>query len=266
MGYTDCPVLTGIRLREWSIRRRLYWAVMAGLLLVVGLGAARVQRATSLTASINEGVSAEIRLDNALELARRVGERFRHVDEHGPFGYAAAWPLRSDADYLLTGGNCGQAAGALGAVFASRGRPFRVIQVNVGPQGAGHIMFETPDDAGQWVLIDPFEGHGFRSPVDGRYLGIDEIRVLPEAERGWLPEEYRTGDSSLFTPYRRTNWARVGPLAGALRRIKGEQWMHDTSLRAMVLKADRIALEAAVVALVMLAIAGLVARRRAAAG
>jgi hypothetical protein len=241
--------------------RPLYWALMAGLVVAVMLGSARLYRESVLSAPINEGISNDIRLDNALELARRVAARFRYIEEHGPVGEVSPWLLRSDADYLLTGGDCGRAAAALGAVFVSRGRPFRVLQANVGPNGAGHIMFETPDDAGRWVLLDPLQGRGFPSPSAGRLLGIDEIRALPVHERDWLAEEYRNGDLSLFAPYRRTNWARLGPLAGVLRAVEGDAWMRETSLRAVVLRADRGLTGAATFVLLLLAIAGIVARR-----
>jgi hypothetical protein len=241
--------------------RPIYWALMAGLVVAVMLGGARVYRESVLSAPINEGISSEVRLDNALELARRVAARFRYIEDHGPVGDVSAWLLRSDADYLLTGGDCGRAAAALGAVFVSRGRPFRVLQANLGPNGAGHIMFETPDDAGRWVLLDPLEGRGFPSPRDGRLLGIDEIRALPLHERGWLAEEYRSGDLSLFAPYRRTNWARLGPLAGVLRAVEGDAWMRETSLRVVMLRADRGLTEGAVLALLLLAIAGVLTRR-----
>ena len=243
-------------LPDRSFSRRLYWVVMAGLMAAVGLGAARLHRAAVLSAPINDGVSSEVRLDNALELTRRVAARFRYIEEHGPVGEVGAWPLRSDAEHLLTGGDCGNAAAALGAVFASRGRPFRVLQANVGVHGAGHVMFETPDDSGRWVLLDPIEGRGFVRPIDDRLLGIDEIRALPLHERDWLPEDYRSGNLSLFSPYRRTNWARLGPLAGVLRAVEGDQWMQETSLRVLLLRADLFLTEGAVFAVLLLAIAG----------
>jgi hypothetical protein len=239
-----------------SFSRPLYWVVMAVLVLGAGLGAARLHRASVLSEPINDGISSEIRLDNALELTRRVAARFRYIEEHGPLGAAAGWPLRSDAEYLLTGGDCGNAAAALGMVFVSRGRPFRVLQANIGAHGAGHIMFETPDDAGRWVLLDPIEGRGFPSPKDGRLLGIEEIRALPLYERDWLPEEYRAGDLSLFAPYRRTNWAKLGPLAAVLRAVGGDGWMQETSLRVVILRADRLLTTGAMLAILLLAIVG----------
>ncbi|MDP3717858.1 MAG: hypothetical protein Q8T13_08870 [Acidobacteriota bacterium] len=236
-------------------RRRLCLGVMVGLMCVVGIAAARVHRASVLSASINEGISSEIRLDNALELTRRVAARFRHIEEYGAVGEVAAWPLRSEADYLLTGGDCGRAAGALGAVFVSRGRPFRILQANVDEQGAGHIMFETPDDAGRWVLLDPIEGRGFQSPIDGRFLGIDEIRALPLHMRDWLPEEYRDGELSLFSPYRRTNWTRLGALASVVRATAGDEWMRQTSMRVVILKSDHLLLTGGSLAIFLLVFA-----------
>lgn len=213
---------------------------MAGLVLVVGIGAARVHRASVLAAPFNEGISSEIRLANALELTRRVAARFQDIEERGPVGAVPSWLLRSNAEALGTGGDCGRAAEALGAVFVSRGRPFRILQANVGEHGAGHIMFETPSDRGRWVLLDPLHGFGFQNPKDGRYLGIEEIRALPPHERDWLPEEYRDGDLSLFAPYRRTNWTRLGALAGVVRAIMGDEWMQGASLRVVMLKFDHL--------------------------
>jgi hypothetical protein len=235
--------------------------VSAGLVVAAALGGARLLRAAVLSAPINEGISSEVRLDNALELTRRVAARFHHIEEYGPIGDVAPWPLRSDADDLLIGGDCGHAAAALGAVFVSRGRPFRILQANVGPRGAGHIMFETPDDTGRWVLLDPIRGVGFQRPGDRHFLGIDEIRALPPQERGWLAEEYRTGSLSLFAPYRRTNWARLGLLASAVRAVEGERWMNETSLRVWVLKSDRLFTEGSVIAIVLMAIGGVLIRR-----
>lgn len=236
--------------------RWLYWAVMAGLVVAVALGVARQYRASGLTASINVGIPTELRLEHALEITRRVAARFQDIEVHGPVSDTAPWPLRTDADYLITGGDCGHAAGALGATFVSRGQPFRVIQVNVGPSGASHIMVETPDDTGHWVLLDPLGGHGFPAPWDGRLLGIDEIRALPVGERGWLAEEYRGGDYSLFAPYRRTNWARLGPFARVFAVVKGDQWMREVSLRSKILGADRPLTAGAAVAVLLLATAG----------
>ena len=245
-----------------STTRPLYWVLMALLAAAASLGAARVHRASVLTASINQGISSDVTLGNALEITRRVAERFQQIHEHGPIGEVTPWPLRSDADYLLTGGDCGKAAGALGAVFVSRGRPFRVIQVNLGKNGAGHIMFETPDDDGRWVLLDPIVGRGFPRPQDGRLLGIDEIRALPVSERQWLPEEYRDGPDSLFAPYQRTNWARLGPIAGVVKWSAGEAWTRQTSLRVAVLRSDYWVTEGATAAALLLGIAGLFANRR----
>ena len=177
-------------------------------------------------------------------------------------GAGAWWPLRTDADELLTGGDCGHAAAALGAVFVSRGRPFRILQANVGVNGASHIMFETPDDAGHWVLLDPLHGHGFQRPSDGRFLAIDEIRALPPQNREWLAEEYRTGDLSLFAPYRRTNWVRLGPLADMVRAVKGESWMRETSVRVVVLRADRGITQGAALLIGLLVLADVVTTRR----
>ena len=256
-------VKAGVMLKDRRFNRRLYWAVMAGLMVAVGLNVSRLHRASLLTAPINEGISSELRLDNALELTRRVAARFRDIEEHGPIGEVPAWPLRSDADYLLTGGDCGNAAAALGAVFVARGYPFRVLQANIGVHGAGHVMLETPDDAGRWVLLDPIQGRGFPRPNDGRLLGIDEIRALPLRERDWLPQDYRTnGDLSLFSPYRRTNWARLGPLAGVIRAVEGDEWMQQTSLRVVMLKADRLLTEGEVLAIVLLAVAGVLTTKR----
>jgi hypothetical protein len=118
-------------------------------------------------------------------------------------------------------------------------------------------MFETPDDAGRWVLLDPLQGGGFPRPKDGRLLGIDEIRALPLHERDWLAEDYRVGGNlSLFSPYRRTNWARLGPLASVIRAVEGDEWMQQTSLRVVMLKADRLLTEGEVFAIVLLAVAG----------
>ena len=236
---------------------------MVLLLAATALGAARLHHAALLTASINAGVSSEVTLANALEVTRRVAARFHHIEEHGPSGEAAPWPLGSDADYLLSGGDCGKAAGALGAVFASRGRPFRVIQVNLGKGGAGHIMFETPDDDGRWVLLDPIVGSGFPLPQDGRLMGIDEIRALPVGQREWLAAEYRDGADSLFAPYRRTNWNRLGPFAGMVRWGAGETWTTQTSLRAVILRSDFWFTESAAVAALLLGIAGVFVNRRA---
>lgn len=236
-------------------RRRLYLGVLVGLMFAVGIAAARVHRASVLSASINEGISSEIRLDNALELNRRVAARFRDIEEYGAVGEAAPWLLRSEAEHLLTGGDCGRAAVALGAVFVSRGRPFRILQANVGELGAGHIMFETPDDAGRWVLLDPIEGRGFQSPIDGRFLGIDEIRALPLHMRDWLPEEYRDGELSLFSPYRRTNWTRLGVLASVVRATAGDGWMQETSMRVVILKSDHLLLAGGSLAIFLLVFA-----------
>lgn len=223
---------------------------MTGLLLAVALLGARQYRASVLTAPIIQG----LRIDDAEEATRRVAARFRDIEERGPVGTPPPWPLRTEADNLLTGGDCGSAAGALGAAFVSRGRPFRIIQVNVGPEGAGHIMVETPDDDGRWVLLDAVEGRGFPDPRDGRLLGIDEIRAFPVDQRGWLAEEY-LGEYSLFTPYRRTNWNRLGPIAGAVAAVRGEQWMTETSLRSEILASDGPLTVAAVVAMLLLATA-----------
>lgn len=223
---------------------------MTGLLLAVALLGARQYRASVLTAPIIQG----LRIDDAEEATRRVAARFRDIEERGPVGTPPPWPLRTEADNLLTGGDCGSAAGALGAAFVSRGRPFRIIQVNVGPEGAGHIMVETPDDDGRWVLLDAVEGRGFPDPRDGRLLGIDEIRAFPVDQRGWLAEEY-LGEYSLFTPYRRTNWNRLGPIAGAVAAVGGEQWMTETSLRSEILASDGPLTVAAVVAMLLLATA-----------
>ena len=236
---------------------------MAFLAAAASLGAARMHHASLLTASINEGISSEITLGNALEITRRVAERFHHIEAHGPAGEVGPWALRSDADYLLTGGDCGRAAGALGAVFVSRGRPFRVIQVNLGSNGAGHIMFETPDDAGRWILLDPIVGRGFARPQEGRLLGIDEIRALPVGERQWLAAEYRDGADSLFAPYQRTNWTRLGPFAGVVRWAAGEAWTRRTSLRVEMLKSDYWLTESAAAGALLLGIAGLFVNRRA---
>lgn len=230
---------------------------MTGLLLTVALLGARQYRAAVLTAPITQGLWAGLRIDDAEEATRRVAARFRDIDERGSVGTPAPWPLRTEADNLLTGGDCGSAAGALGAAFVSRGRPFRIIQVNVGPEGAGHIMVETPDDDGRWVLLDAVEGRGFPDPRDGRLLGIDEIRAFPVDRHGWLSEEYLGGgEYSLLAPFRRTNWNRLGPFAGAVAAVRGEQWMTETSLRSEILASDRPLTEAAVVAMLLLAIAG----------
>jgi len=233
----------------------LYWGLMGSLAALAALGVAREYRASGLVAPISEGIPDDRRLAYALEIAARVADRFRFIEDHGPLGEPAAWPLRTDADKLLTGGDCGQAAGALGAVFISRGRPFRIIQINVGQEGAGHIMLETKDDEQRWVLIDPLDGHGFPGPEDGRYLGIDEIRAFPVEQRGWLAEEYRSGQESLFGPYRRTNWARLGPLADFVRTLQGDEWMDATSLRAAMLVADRSLAEIAALLVALLVLA-----------
>jgi hypothetical protein len=236
---------------------------MASLVIAIVLGAVRLHRASLLTASINQGISREIRFDNALEVARRVATRFRYIEEHGAMGGVAAWPLHTDADYLLTGGDCGKLAGALGAVFVSRGRPFRIIQINVGAEGASHIMFETPDDLGRWVLLDPHDARGFPSPDTGRLLGIEEIRALPADQRQWLAEEYRNGGhDSLFGPYRRTNWARLGPLAEAVHWAAGDEWTRHTSLRVAVLRSDHWLTGVEGVAVALLAVAGFVGTGR----
>lgn len=242
---------------RWNLSsiRWLYGGLIVCLVVVSALGVAREHRASVLSAPIFAGISAELRFADALEVTRRVASRFRYIDEHGPLGDAASWPLRTAADHLLTGGDCGDAAGALGAVFISRGRSFRIIQVNLAAAGASHIMLETPDDAQRWVLIDPIEGHAFPRPLDGRLLGIEEIRALPDSERAWLADEYRSGESSLFTPYRRTNWTRLGPLADIVRAVAGDEWMREHSLRAAMLQADRRLTESAMVAMVLLAIA-----------
>ena len=125
-------------------------------------------------------------------------------------------------------------------------------------------MFETPDEAGRWVLLDPLEGRAFPRPQDGRLLGIDEIRALPPDERAWLPEEYRGGAESLFGPYRRTNWARLGPLAGVVRWVAGDEWTRETSLRVVMLKSDHWLTEGAGVATLLLAVVGFFTSRRSA--
>jgi hypothetical protein len=113
------------------------------------------------------------------------------------------------------------------------------------------------------VLLDPLQGHGFPSPSDGRLMGIDEIRASPRHERAWLPEEYRDGgDLSLFAPYRRTNWARFGPLAVVIRAVAGDEWMQETSLRVVILRADRIVTESALFAVVLLVIASLLTKHQ----
>jgi hypothetical protein len=241
----------------------LYWGLMAGLVLVVVLGVVREHRASVLSASIDPGIPAEFKFAKTLEITRRVAARFRFIDEHGPVGIAAPWPFRTDADNLLTTGDCGRAAGALAAVLLSRGQAFRIVQVNLDADGANHIMVEVQDDTRRWVLVDPSEGRGFARPRDGRYLGIEEIRALPPGERAWLPEKYRDGDYSLFTPYRRTNWARLGPLADVVRAVKGEAWMHETSLRAVMLETDRRLTEVAAASILLLAIARVLAARTA---
>ena len=242
--------------------RRLCWIAIPVLLIAAALGGARVYRASVLSAPINDGVSSEIRIGNALELTRRVAARFKYIEEHGALGTPAPWPLRTEADHLLTGGDCGAAAAALGTVFVSRGRPFRILQANVGAGGAGHIMFETPDDSGRWVLLDPIEGHGFPRPSDGRLLGIEEIRALPESERTWLPEPYRDGEYSLYAPYRRTNWARLGVMANLVRTVEGDAWMNETSVRVAVLEADRNLTAVALFALAMIAVIAVAPRLR----
>ena len=122
--------------RERNFIRWLYWALMAGLVVAVALGVTRQYRASELTAAISAGMPTELRLDHALEITRRVASRFQDIEVHGPASDTAPWPVRTDADYLLTGGDCGHAAGALGATFVSRRQPVRIIQVNVGPAGA----------------------------------------------------------------------------------------------------------------------------------
>lgn len=244
---------------------RLYWALLIILAVAAGIGGARLYRASLLLAPMTDGLSSDVPIDNALELTRRVADRFRSIDAHGPLGNAAPWPLRTEADYLLSGGDCGGASGALAALFVSQGRRFRILQANVGPQGAGHIMVETPDDSGRWVLLDPLAGHGFPSPRDGRLLGIDEIRELPAGERDWLTPQYVDGDLSLFSPYRRTNWARLGPFADVIRALKGDDWMRETSLRAAIIRSDRWLTIGAVAALLIIGIVSLFARRRSAA-
>ena len=240
---------------------RLYWALIVCLVAISALGAARERRVSALSAPILIGIPTERRLVNALEITRRVAERFRYIEEHGPAGDVAPWPLRTDADYLLTGGDCGQAAEAISAIFISRRQPFRIIQVNLGEAGASHIMIETQDDAQRWVLIDPIEGHGFPRPLDGRLLGIEEIQALPTDERAWLAEIYREGDWSLFTPYRRTNWTRLGWLSDVVREIEGDERMQNISLRAVMLEADGRLADGAEVTLILLAIVGMLARR-----
>lgn len=259
----QAPPLGRLRL-DFRPAAWLYWSLMAGLAVVVALGVVREYRASVLAASIDPGIPAEFRFAKTLEVTRRVAARFRFMDEHGPVGQVAPWPLRTDADNLLTTGDCGRAAGALAAVLLSRGQSFRIVQVNLDADGANHVMVEVRDDARRWVLVDPSEGRGFARPQDGRFLGIDEIRALPPAERTWLPEKYRDGgDYSLFTPYRRTNWARLGPLAEVVRAVKGEAWMHEVSLRAVMLEAERRLTEVAAAAILLLAIARVLAERTA---
>ncbi len=237
--------------------------VLTGALLAaVLLGAARQHHASIVEEPFNQGISEGHRIADALMISRRVADRFRDIEAHGPAGEPSSWLLRSNADRLLTGGDCGDAALALGALFVSRGLPFRIVQVNVGEMGANHIMVEARDDDGRWVLIDAIEGRAFSRPGDSRLLGIDDIRALPPGDRDWLPEIYRDGDYSLFGPYRRTNWSRLGPLAAAVRAVAGDAWMQETSVRAVLLRADRALVIWPLLALVLVAVARLFAIRR----
>ncbi len=201
-----------------------------------------------------------LRVADTMEVARRIASRFRYVDDYGPVGNAAPWPLFTDADYLLIGGDCGAAAAAIATILISRGHPFRILQVNVVAGGAKHIMVEAQDDDQRWVLIDPLGGHGFPSPRDGRLLGIEEIRALLPDQRTSLAEEFRAGDYSLFNPYRRTNWTRLGPLAGIAQAVAGDEAMRETSFRAVMMQAERRLAEFALFGVILLVIARLLAR------
>lgn len=230
----------------------LFFGLLTCLSVVFALGLAREHRISTLSAPIEAGISPGLRAADAVEIARRVAARFRYVDEHGPVGRAAPWPLRTDADYLLVGGDCGAAAAAIAAIFVSRRVPFRIVQVNVVAGEASHIMVEALDDGQHWVLLEPLGGHGFPSQLDGLLLGIDAIRALPSDQRGWLGEDHRTGAFSLYNPYRRTNWARLGPLADVVRAVAGDEAMRETSITAVMMKAERWLAEAALLAMTVL--------------
>ena len=129
------------------------------------------------------------------------------------------------------------------------------------PDGAEQArMVGTQDDYHRWVLIDPLGGHGFPRPLDGRHLGIEEIRALPIEARYWLADAYRTGDWSLFMPYRRTNWSRLGPLEDVLGVVFGESRMDEVSLRASMIEAEHRLLEIALAAMALLAVAGVLGK------
>lgn len=216
-----------------SLAAVTFFAIAMAVLVV--LGVASEARSARTTHAFRRALEVPRELRALVAVTAEVGRRFEEIREGRFPSRPVAWLGRS-ASRLESGGVCGDAAVALGAVFDQAGQPFRILQLNVGPTGAAHVVVEAVDSDGRWILLDPLMSRAISDRRTGRPLTLDEARGLGAEAQVALPPEYVDGAFSLFAPFRRTNWSRLGPLARPLEWLVGRPRFDEISLRAILIE------------------------------
>jgi hypothetical protein len=135
-------------------------------------------------------------------------------------------PVGSEADlwYAPDPEACGHAAMAFGAAARSLGWDFRILQLNVGPEGARHVIVEVQEPDGRWVLYDPLFSGAPREKGDARARTLDELRAL-SPEQLSVPDPRYLTEWSLAGPARRTSWGHLEILSPVLPVSVRAWWM-----------------------------------------
>lgn len=211
----------------------VWLSAVLGALVVIGVASEIVAARTTRPFRSEAGFRG--RVVDLVAATRGVGRRFEEIRTGGYPRRRITWLARS-ASRLEAGGICGDAAVALGAVFDQAGQPFRILQLNVGPTGAAHVVVEARAADGRWILLDPLMSRAIADRRSGQPLTLEEARRLAGEDRAALDPEYVDGAFSLLAPSRRTNWSRLGPLRAVLEPFGGRRRFEETSLRALLIE------------------------------
>lgn len=240
-----------------STRASVLLATLFAILVAVGL--CREFRVQQLTEPFVHRLDHDRSESALMDVAKAVSERFRTANAAGGVGRRWPFPFGTAADYLLTGGSCGQASLALGAIFDRAQQPFRIVQINVKEWGASHVMVESCAPDGRWILLAPLTGFRFIHPETGGAMTLEEVRALPGEKRAWIPPVYQ-GRWSLWGPVRRTNWGPLDGLREVASSVVGEDTVAAFSLRALFLEPGLLMAGIGAAGLVWLLLCSLAAR------
>jgi len=208
--------------------------LIASLAAIAVFGFAREWRAEFVTRPLTVNLGDPGEMQTVRVTLDRFSKMFSRPHEHQLLDLHGV--LNTPADFLLTGGSCGNAALAMGMVFDQIDQPFRIIHINVSPLwGASHVMVEALTSDGKWLLLDPALGLWFPHPSTGLPMSLEEIRAFKPDDLAFIPATLR-GPWSLWGPHRRTNWESIPIVGTVLVAVLPASVTEGFSLRAAVIE------------------------------